>query len=278
MRGLPHGRRPDGDPALVGPGGVVGEVGRSPGPGASPAYLLTGVAALEATWEALERETGRADWMRSFVEAGIEQFAELDEIRRREASPRLVAGNESVARPGIHRRIRWDIWGDVGSGAPGSRTSTRIGGCPCDRTGMGVSCPAEWTAYQLEALCLTHLADPELARRCSYGEPDPESSNEDVCDIHGTHRSARGDGVLPRAHSRASRSDATPVGRGQRRLSGVGRPQLARAGAPVTTCPSSGAVHWFAATAFRRVRSPGSPRDRWSGHERLGRRAQTGDA
>jgi hypothetical protein len=47
--------------------------GCSPRPGASPAYLLTGVAALVATWEALERETGRADWMRSFVEAGIEQ-------------------------------------------------------------------------------------------------------------------------------------------------------------------------------------------------------------
>jgi hypothetical protein len=110
--------------------------GCSLGRGASRAYLLTGVAALVATGEALEREIGRADWMRSCVEAGIEQFAELDEIRQREVSPRLVAGNESVARPGIHRRIRWYILRDVRSGAPGdSRPIPRIGRCPCDRTG-----------------------------------------------------------------------------------------------------------------------------------------------
>ena len=155
------------------------EILRSSGPEASSerwrcslgrgAYLLIGVTALVATGEALERETGRADWLRSFVEAGIEQFAELDEIRGREASPRLVAGNESVTRPGIHRRIRWDIWETSVRARQVARPPTRIGGCPCDRTGCACSCPAEWTAYLLKPLCLTHLADPELARRCSYG-------------------------------------------------------------------------------------------------------------
>jgi hypothetical protein len=143
--------------------------GCSLGRGASRAYLLTGVAALVATGEALEREIGRADWMRSCVEAGIEQFAELDEIRGREASPRLVAGNESVARPGIHRRIRWYIWETSVRARQGSRTPTSHRSLSMRQDGMCVSCPAEWTAYQLRPLCLTHLADPELARPGSHG-------------------------------------------------------------------------------------------------------------
>ena len=69
---------------VVGPGGVVGEVGLVTGArrGAS-VRAVTDVTALVVTADALERELGRAGWMRSFVEAGIARFAELDELRRR---------------------------------------------------------------------------------------------------------------------------------------------------------------------------------------------------
>jgi serine/threonine-protein kinase len=69
----------------VGPGGVVGEVGLFTGSTrVASVRAATDVVALVVTRDALERELGRAGWMRSFVEAGIERFAELDEIRRRE--------------------------------------------------------------------------------------------------------------------------------------------------------------------------------------------------
>ena len=69
---------------VVGPGGVVGEVGLVTGARrVASVRAVTDVAALVVTRDALERELGRAGWMRSFVEAGIARFAELDEIRRR---------------------------------------------------------------------------------------------------------------------------------------------------------------------------------------------------
>jgi serine/threonine-protein kinase len=69
---------------VVGPGGVVGEVGLFTGARrVASVRAVTDVVALVVTKEALERELGRAGWMRSFVEAGIARFVELDEIRRR---------------------------------------------------------------------------------------------------------------------------------------------------------------------------------------------------
>jgi serine/threonine-protein kinase len=69
---------------VVGPGGVVGEVGLFTGTRrVASVRAVTEVVALVVTRDALEREFGRAGWMRSFVEAGIARFAELDEIRRR---------------------------------------------------------------------------------------------------------------------------------------------------------------------------------------------------
>jgi hypothetical protein len=59
--------------------------------------------------EALEREIGRADWMRSFVEAGIEQFAALYDIRRA-TSARLVCWRQ-IGRSSRHPQAnRVDIW------------------------------------------------------------------------------------------------------------------------------------------------------------------------
>jgi serine/threonine-protein kinase len=69
----------------VGPGGVVGEVGLfTDSSRVASVRAVTDVAALVVTRDALEQELGRAAWMRSLVEAEIERFAELDEIRRRE--------------------------------------------------------------------------------------------------------------------------------------------------------------------------------------------------
>jgi eukaryotic-like serine/threonine-protein kinase len=69
---------------VVGPGGVVGEVGLFTGARrVASVRAMTDVTALVVTRDALERELERAGLMRSFVEAGIARFAELDEIRRR---------------------------------------------------------------------------------------------------------------------------------------------------------------------------------------------------
>ena len=69
---------------VVGPGGVVGEVALFTGARrVASVRAVTDVMALVVTRQALEREIGRASWVRAFVEAGIERFAELDEMRRR---------------------------------------------------------------------------------------------------------------------------------------------------------------------------------------------------
>lgn len=74
---------------LVGPGGVVGEIGLFTGaPRVASVRAVTDVTALVVTPDALDRELGRATWMRSFVEAAIERFAELDALRRRPAVAR----------------------------------------------------------------------------------------------------------------------------------------------------------------------------------------------
>ena len=68
---------------VVGPGGVVGEIGLVAGtPRVASVRAVTDVTALVVTREALERELGRSGWMRAFVEAGIVRFAELDGLRR----------------------------------------------------------------------------------------------------------------------------------------------------------------------------------------------------
>jgi len=68
---------------VVGPGGVVGEIGLVAGtPRVASVRAVTDVTALVVTREALERELGRSGWMRAFVEAGIVRFAELDGRRR----------------------------------------------------------------------------------------------------------------------------------------------------------------------------------------------------
>jgi serine/threonine protein kinase len=70
----------------VGPGGVVGEIGLFAGSRrVASVRAITDVTALVVTREALEQEFGRASWMRAFVDAAIERFAELDAIRRRPA-------------------------------------------------------------------------------------------------------------------------------------------------------------------------------------------------
>jgi len=69
---------------VVGPGGVVGEVGLFTGKRrVASVRAVTDVIALVVTPDALERELGRAGLMRSFIEAAIARFAELDEIHRR---------------------------------------------------------------------------------------------------------------------------------------------------------------------------------------------------
>jgi serine/threonine protein kinase len=69
---------------VVGPGGVVGEVALFTGARrVASVRAVTDVMALVVTRQALEREIGRASWVRVFVEAGIERFAELDEMQRR---------------------------------------------------------------------------------------------------------------------------------------------------------------------------------------------------
>jgi serine/threonine-protein kinase len=68
---------------VVGPGGVVGEIGLVTGtPRVASVRAVTDVTALVVTHQALERELGRSGWMRAFVEAGIVRFAELDGLRR----------------------------------------------------------------------------------------------------------------------------------------------------------------------------------------------------
>ena len=69
---------------LVGPGGVVGEVGLFTGARrVASVRAVTDVTALVVTPAALEQELGRASWMRAFVEAAIARFVELDDVRRR---------------------------------------------------------------------------------------------------------------------------------------------------------------------------------------------------
>jgi serine/threonine-protein kinase len=71
---------------VVGPGGVVGEIGLVAGtPRVASVRAATDVTALVVTREALEQELGRASWMRAFVEAAIVRFAELDALRRHPA-------------------------------------------------------------------------------------------------------------------------------------------------------------------------------------------------
>ena len=71
---------------VVGPGGVVGEIGLVAGtPRVANVRAVTDVTALVVTREALEQELGRASWMRAFVEAAIARFAELDDLRRNPA-------------------------------------------------------------------------------------------------------------------------------------------------------------------------------------------------
>jgi serine/threonine protein kinase len=68
---------------VVGPGGVVGEIGLFAGSTrVASVRARTDVTALVVTREALEREFQRASWMRVFVDAAIERFVELDEARR----------------------------------------------------------------------------------------------------------------------------------------------------------------------------------------------------
>jgi CRP-like cAMP-binding protein len=70
---------------VVGPGGVVGEVGLFTGARrVASVRAVTDVTALVVTPDALERELGRASWMRAFVEAAVVRFIELDQVRRRE--------------------------------------------------------------------------------------------------------------------------------------------------------------------------------------------------
>ncbi len=67
----------------VGPGGVIGEVALLTGaPRVASVRALTEVAVLVVTREALEQEFGRASWMRALLEAAVERFAELDDLRR----------------------------------------------------------------------------------------------------------------------------------------------------------------------------------------------------
>jgi serine/threonine-protein kinase len=69
---------------VVGPGGVVGEVGLFTGARRVASVRATSdVTALVVTPAALEQELGRASWMRAFVEATVARFVELDDVRRR---------------------------------------------------------------------------------------------------------------------------------------------------------------------------------------------------
>jgi len=69
---------------VIGPGGVVGEIGLFTGSTrVANVRATTDVRVLVVTRDALERELGRASWMRAFVEAAIARFAELDDLRRR---------------------------------------------------------------------------------------------------------------------------------------------------------------------------------------------------
>ena len=69
---------------IVGPGGVVGEVGLFTGRRrVASVRAATDVTALAVTPAALEQELGRASWLRAFVEATAARFAELDALRRR---------------------------------------------------------------------------------------------------------------------------------------------------------------------------------------------------
>jgi CRP-like cAMP-binding protein len=72
---------------VVGPGGVVGEVGLiTAAQRVANVRALTDVTALVVTPAALEQELERASWMRAFVEAAIVRFIELDDVRRRDPS------------------------------------------------------------------------------------------------------------------------------------------------------------------------------------------------
>ena len=69
---------------VVGPGGVIGEIGLFTGARrVASVRAVTDVTALVVTPAALEHELGRASWLRVFVEAAIARFVELDEVRRR---------------------------------------------------------------------------------------------------------------------------------------------------------------------------------------------------
>ncbi len=69
---------------VVGPGGVVGEVGLLTGsPRIASVRALTDVTALVVTRDAFEHELTRASWMRPFFDAAVARFVELDERRRR---------------------------------------------------------------------------------------------------------------------------------------------------------------------------------------------------
>lgn len=72
---------------VVGPGGVVGEVGLITGARrVASVRAVTDVTALVVTPAALEQELGRASWMRAFVEAAVVRFIELDRLRRDDPS------------------------------------------------------------------------------------------------------------------------------------------------------------------------------------------------
>ena len=72
---------------VVGPGGVVGEVGLfTRARRVASVRAVTDVTALVVTPAALEQELGRASWMRAFVEAAVVRFIELDRLRLSEPS------------------------------------------------------------------------------------------------------------------------------------------------------------------------------------------------
>ncbi len=69
---------------VIGPGGVVGEVGLFTGARrVASVRARTDVTVLVVTPAALEQELGRTSWMRAFVDAAIARFVELDDVRRR---------------------------------------------------------------------------------------------------------------------------------------------------------------------------------------------------
>src|SRR5262249_409401 len=134
---------------VIGPGGVVGEIGLFTGSTrVANVRATTDVRVLVVTRDALERELGRASWMRAFVEAAIGRVA---------GGARGGGGEgEGRRRRGRHRAVRRarrspPPWGEDGlrrrpSGAdrsagrrvrgasrPGATPATRTRACPTAR-------------------------------------------------------------------------------------------------------------------------------------------------